>query len=267
MSENKGRISVFDNTVLNDTRKKNTKRRKRATLIYAGVFIVLIFAAISLIAAVFCRFTALELTGGGIYTEAEILAAAELEYGTQLFSINTKEAQKRIMTGLSGIEDVKVSFSLPNKLIINISQGVPAYYFESNGTLYYLTEKFIALGSEIAVGEQDEIIRIGNEQIKRYSIGERVELYDDDWYYLIAGLTSSVKLAGINERLSLIETRDKFDIVIRYDGRIRICIGEYENVDEKLEFAKSTIESLAEDAKGTVRVKNHKVGSFLKDEY
>lgn len=263
----KQRISIFDNSPLNKARLRNEQRRRKARIAYAVISVVLILAAVFVVAAVFCKLETVELSGSELYTEAEIMEAANIKYGEPLFSVNTKDTQKLLMGVLSGIEEVKISYSLPNKLKINIKEGTPFYSMENNGELYYMSEDFIALGKDVSVSEDQVIYRLGADQVKYYKKGKPVVFYDDDWYYIVEELVSSLKLSGLSSLVTVIETKDKFDLVVRYDARIRICLGEFENIIEKLEFAKNTIVSLGEETKGTIRVKNYKVGSFLKDEY
>lgn len=260
-------VSVFDTTTLNSAHERNERRNKRRLIFVSVISIVLILAAILVIAAIFCRVSAVSVSGNDTYTEEEVISAAGIDYGMGIFSISRTSAENRIRHTLIGIETAKVTFSLPNRVNIAVTKGRPYYCFETNGKLYYLTENFICLGSDVDIDENDTVYRIGSDQIKTYRAGDKAVFYDDDWFTIIKELITMLKLCGLDDKVTVIEDTDKFDLVIRYDSRIKISLGEYKNIEEKLMFAKKTIDSLGEGAKGTVRIKNYKIGSFLKDEY
>ena len=267
MANGTRRVSVFDNTGLGSASDRISRRQRRKKILYAVISALLIAGALVIVAAIFCRVSAVEITGTGLYTDKEIMDAAGISYGMQLFHIKRSEASDGIRKSLSGIENAKISFALPNKVKINVTEGEPFYYFEAGGKLYYISENFIALGSSLTVTDGDKLCRLDGAQIKKYVAGNKVAFYDEDWYYIIESLVSSLKLSDLYDKLTVIETADKFNIAVRYDSRIRIMLGEYANIEEKLEFAKSTIDSLEIDAVGTIRIKNYKVGSFLRGEY
>lgn len=266
-NDRQSRVSLFDNTNLSKASTRNEKKRKRRKILYAAISVLLICVALLVISAVFCRVAAVDVSGVDIYTDETIMEAAGIKYGMQLMRIDRHEAEENIKKSLTGIESVKISYALPNKVKIKLTKGVPVYSFAIGDKLYYISENFIALGSDVEIKEDDTVYRLDAVQIKKYVSGSKIEFYDDDWYYIIDELLSSLKACGLAEKLTVIETSDKFNITVRYDGRIRITLGEFEDIDEKLKFAKSTIQSLSEDAVGTIRIKDYKVGSFLRGEY
>ena len=268
MADNRRRrVNIFDDSNLGQASQRVHKRKqknRRALIIVSALFIAL---ALYLIAVVFFRIALIEVEGTDVYTVTQIAEAAGIKTGDKLLSLNKSDISEKVRTKLTGIESVKVKVTLPNKLTLIVSEGAPKYAFESGDKLYYLSENFIALGSELSVSEKDTVYNLQPDQIKKYVSGEKVVFYDKDWEQIIRDLTKSLEFCGLSEKVTLIETADKFNIVVRYDGRIKIALGEYEYVDEKLEFAKSTIDSMEIDATGTLRIKDYRKGSFNRGEY
>ncbi len=261
------RVNIFDDSSLGQASRrlqKRKKRNRRGLIIISALFMAL---ALYLIALVFFRIAVIEVTGTDVYTDAQITEAAGINMGDKLLSLDKSKISENVTGKLTGIESVKVKITLPNKLTLVVSEGSPKYAFESGDKLYYLSENFIALGSELSVSEEDVIYNLQPNQIKKYVSGEKVVFYDNDWEQIISELTKSLEFCGLSEKVTLIETSDKFNIVVRYDARIKIALGEYEYIDEKLEFAKSTIDSMDISAMGTLRIKDYRKGSFNKGEY
>ncbi len=261
------RVDIFDDSSLGQASQRLQKRKKKNRRALIAVSVLLIALALYLIAVVFFRIAVIEVTGTDVYTDAQIIEAAGIKTGDKLLSLDKSKISENVRRKLTGIESVKVKTTLPNKLTLIVSEGSPKYAFESGDKLYYLSENFIALGSELSVSEGDTIYNLQPNQIKKYVSGEKVIFYDKDWEQIISDLTRSLEFCGLAEKVTLIETSDKFNIVVRYDGRIKIALGEYEYIDEKLEFAKSTIDSMEIDAMGTLRIKDYRKGSFNRGEY
>ncbi len=261
------RVNIFDDSSLSSASERIRKRKKRNRRALLILSCLLIAAALYLVAVVFFRIAVIEVEGTDVYTDAQITEAAGVKNGDKLLSLDKGKISENVRRKLTGIENVKVKITLPNKLTLIVSEGAPKYAFESGDKLYYLSENFIALGSELSVSGEDTIYNLQPNQIRKYVSGEKVVFYDSDWEQIIADLTKSLEFCGLAEKVTMIETSDKFNIVVRYDGRIKIALGEYEYIDEKLEFAKSTIDSMEIDAMGTLRIKDYRKGSFNRGEY
>ncbi len=261
------RVNIFDDSNLSQVSQRIHKRKKRNKTALLILSAALIAATLYLIAVVFFRIAVIEVVGTDVYTDTQITEAAGIKTGDKLLSLDRTKISENVRRKLTGIESVKVKITLPNKLTLTVSEGAPKYSFESGDKLYYLSENFIALGSELSISENDVIYNLQPNQIKKYVSGEKVVFYDKDWEQIIKDLTKSLEFCGLAEKVTLIETSDKFNIVVRYDGRIKIALGEYEYIDEKLEFAKSTIDSMEIDAMGTLRIKDYRKGSFNRGEY
>ena len=268
MAENRTRrVNIFDDSNLSRASERIHKRKKKNRRMLIIISALLIALALYLIAVVFFRIALIEVEGTDVYTVAQIAEAAGVKNGDKLLSLDKSKISENVRGKLTGIESVKVKITLPNKLTLVVSEGSPKYAFESGDKLYYLSENFVALGSELSVSENDTVYNLQPNQIKKYVSGEKVAFYDKDWEQIIRDLTKSLEFCGLSEKVTLIETSDKFNIVVRYDGRIKIALGEFEYIDEKLEFAKSTIDSMEIDAMGTLRIKDYRKGSFNRGEY
>ena len=186
--ENKKQVNIFDNSTLSQASERIHKRKRRNRIFTILLTTLLVLVALYLIAVMFCRIAIIEIRGTDIYTDSEVIEAIDVKVGDKLLNLDKKDISETIVQKLSGIEQVKVKAVLPNKLVIELYEGSPKFSFESGDKLYYLSENFIALGSELSVTQDDVIYNLQPNQIKKYITGEKVKFYDSDWEKIIINL-------------------------------------------------------------------------------
>lgn len=105
---------------------KETKYRKRRTSILYGILAVLVSAiAVVLACTVFFRVESIAVEGNERYSAEEILAAADIELGSNLPLTAGELLQDRICTTLPYIESVKVEKHLPTRLVLVVKEAPP----------------------------------------------------------------------------------------------------------------------------------------------
>ena len=79
-------------------RKRRRRNRGRFGVLYKLLSILLIFAAILVGCIIFFRVNTMVVTGNSRYTQEEVLAAAGVEKGDNLFTLNKYQIADRILT-------------------------------------------------------------------------------------------------------------------------------------------------------------------------
>ena len=73
-------------------------------------------------ATVFFRVESVVVTGNSRYTQEEVVAATGIELGDNLFHMNKYEIYDQVRQSLPYIEDVNIRRSLPNTILITVSE-------------------------------------------------------------------------------------------------------------------------------------------------
>ncbi len=97
-----------------------------------------------------------QINGHLLTSEAEILSVLNLEKNSSTINFDAKKARKNLLS-LPAIADVNVRKSLPNKLLINITEFEPIAIWQVGGESYLINEK----GKKIAKaqnGANDDLI-------------------------------------------------------------------------------------------------------------
>ena len=121
--------------------RRGRRNRGRFGALYKLLSIVLILAAIVLGCIVFFRVDTVEVTGDSPYTAEEIIAVSGVEQGDNLFGLNKYQISSRIYTQLPYIDTVTFVRHYPDTLVIRVTAGVPAGWFESGGQCWLVDSR------------------------------------------------------------------------------------------------------------------------------
>ena len=107
-------------------RRRRRRNRGRFGFLYKVLSAAVIVAAIMAGCAVFFRVENIEVNGQSAYTAEQIIGAAEVEQGDNLFAVNKFKVMRQIISRLPYVDEISVSRRLPNTLVINVVECVPA---------------------------------------------------------------------------------------------------------------------------------------------
>ena len=122
-------------------RKRRRRNRGRFGVLYKLLSILLIFAAILVGCIIFFRVNTMVVAGNSRYTQEEILSAAGVEKGDNLFTLNKYQIADRILTQLPYVDDVAISRKLPDTLIFEVTENTGVAWVESDGGYWLLDDK------------------------------------------------------------------------------------------------------------------------------
>jgi cell division protein FtsQ len=115
--------------------------------------VLLVIAAIIMSLGVFFRVLEIEVEGQAVYSAEEVISASGVETGDNLFLVRGFDITDSVFGKLPYIESVSVKKSLPNKIIISVTESYPIAYFEYNESCYL----FDANGKILEKTTADEI--------------------------------------------------------------------------------------------------------------
>ncbi len=135
-------------------RSRRRRRRGRFGFLYKLLSIVLILAALVTGCIVFFRVETITIVGSTVYTEEEIIAAAGVEPGDNLFLVGVVQTGRRITSRLPYIETASLSRALPDTLVITVTECTPAGALEGEDGSWWVMDQACKLleqgGSELA---------------------------------------------------------------------------------------------------------------------
>ncbi len=143
-------------------REKKRRRQRRRRVVTLLVVILAVLVVLSL--TVFFRIDTVKVEGHSQYTEQQIINASGVEKGDNLFRLRKSTVSERIQKNLPYLGEVTIVRSLPNTLILRVSDAT-FYAAIQQGSKYYITNEDGILMAEAQ--DRNELEHLVLEQVTR----------------------------------------------------------------------------------------------------
>ncbi|MCD8001460.1 MAG: FtsQ-type POTRA domain-containing protein [Oscillospiraceae bacterium] len=232
---------------------RRIEKRKKRSILFAPVSFLLVCMALIFGLSVFFRVYNIEVTGNSYYTSEEIVEASGIEQGDNLFFINRSSVVARIYARLPYVERADIRRSLPNRLVIEVTEsGAIAYVTAEDGD--WAIDRSCKLLSRVDETERAALIRVDGltpiapEEGQTIAAGEaeRAKVtYLSEILYQISTL-------GMQDDVTWIDISSVSNPSFDYLGRFTVKLGASEDVDYKFQCLLSASEKLADGDRGTL---------------
>lgn len=243
-------------------RKKVALKRKKR-LIYRRLFLVVscllvvfsFFFGVYFLLSKFFSVKNISIQGESKYSDSEIISAGKIGIGSSMLFLNSKNIENNIYKSLADIDNIKISKKFPNKLVVGVESAKPTYHLKVDDGYIVISskDKFLTKVSEPPegtigiVGMECEVTEIGKVNYKNT---ELKSLFEE--------ILGTFKDNGIND-ISEIDVSDLQNITLIYDNRIRINLGNKEDIDYKILTLKEILNNkISKTEKGTLNLKDLK---------
>lgn len=233
--------------------QENKRKKKKRNALYGPVSFLIICAALVFGLSVFFRVSGIEVEGNAFYSVEEIIDASGIEEGDNLFFINRFSAVSRIFSKLPYVEKAVINRSLPNKLVIEVSESKAiACISAENGT--WAIDKNCKLLSLVKNEELEGLIRIEGLLPIAPEAGQIIapgEAESPKVLYLSEILTQ-IETLSINDKITFIDISGITNPTFDYLGRFTVKLGTNDNTEYKFQCLLSAVEALSEGDRGTL---------------
>lgn len=238
------------NVERNNSRKR-TRRRSRWNNLY-GLAVILIVLTVGITICYTFLFNLNEIRVSGesdMYSAEEIVAAAGIKKGDNLLRLDTEESEKQILDKLLYVETATISKKFPSSVEIKVTRCIPAY------NVFYGEEEGETKGT-LLVSKKGKILEDNGDSAAYTSNGLPV-IYGYDPSVLTAGKLVSTKnehkMEAFDDIISCLGTKgdcditsvdmtDEFSIIITYKSGMIFRMGNWNDVEYKLNLAESVMQ-------------------------
>lgn len=220
---------------VDSARKKQRRARKfrKMTPFLIIVSLFILAAAVYLCLTMLFNVDRIVIEGNTIYEERELIETSGIEKGENLFEVDTAYAENKLYSVFNYVEEVEVKRSFPNAVTITIVEAEPfSVIEEADGyTLVSAGGKVLERGlEEIPYGMLSvrglSTITSTEDDIKRMDLMKR-----------IISTMRELDMFGYN----FLDLSDTLEIVMIYDNRVKVVLGNELEMEYKLQFADKVI--------------------------
>lgn len=213
-------------------------RRVLTALLCMAVCVCLVVAA----AALVMRTQNVTVSGNARYSSEELLSAANVD-GDVLPLIREKQIYERLAERFPYVDSVQLIKTYPSTLEIVVRETEAVFATRVHG-------RSLSLDSRLRVMDYTEdidgLIYLELPLVQTAIEGSRIVFVEQESDTFVSEMLSMF-FPGEERFLTALDLRDRYSITGRVENRAKIIFGDYRNVAQKLELAKSTLASAEED--------------------
>lgn len=243
----------------------NRKRRRVSfSFLYKLLAFLLTCTAIALALTLFFRVRTIEVSGNSRYTSDEIIAAAQVKTGDNLFLMNKFNAAERIRRTLPYIETVQFRRMLPDGLSIVVTECADPAAVVQDGKAYLLCDTGNIVDEMAASAVRDRIQIVGLTLVApqvgtQATAAEGQELMLERLLELLKALDSRSMAADVSE----IDMSDASQLTLRYLDRFDVCFPWDADYAYKLDYLLAVVEKLEVNETGTINMMQDGKARFI----
>ncbi len=237
--------------------RKNKKRRRRNrgrfSFLYVLLSVLLITAALVAGSVVFFRADTITVSGNIRYTSEEIISAAQVQTGDNLFGLDRKEISRRILTSLPYIQKVSIRPAFPAELRIIVTESRAAVSLQGPEGWFLLDPygKLVEAGTG-ALQEKAPVVRGLSPQTP--SVGTYLATAPEETYKLNAmiQLLTALETHEILNNLRFLDVTASNQILFGYTERFTVKIPMNCDFDYKIRALEYVVNALEENETGLI---------------
>lgn len=253
------------NRKVSGARKHRRRVRIRRLILVLVIFMLVVgffFGGLYYAVSKFLKVNNIVVCGSSMYTEQDIIATSELkdDGSDNMIFLSFKRIKENIKSRLPYIRDVEVYRSYPDTIIIEVEPNQP---FAQIGTEdnKYLVDESMKILSEVAQTEYD-YLEVDAVLADAQKIGQNLEFGEEKSREIFENVIEQCEKNDLLKDMNTIKLSDIFDIYMIYDDRIQIALGDYTEINSKIQFAANIIELRPETDKGIADVRSTQQAYF-----
>ena len=184
------------------------------------IMFFLVVVATIFVMSVFFRITNIQVEGNSHYTDEEIIRAIDIEEGDNLFFFDRFAALSRVFAKLPYVEEVSVERSLPNKVIITVTESQALAYLVLGDELWTIDHSCKVLG-KATEDELSGLIPIIGISPGTLLIGEPLQTDNGDTAVVdfIADVLYQLEQRGLYRQVGRVDFSDQQRVSFTYGDK------------------------------------------------
>ena len=245
---------------------RQPRKRKRRSRLFGPVAFLITCTAVVLSMSIFFRVSTIEIVGESRYSDEEILVAAGIEKGSNLFFTNRFSAVTRIYSQLPYIESASISRHPPGRIVIELAESKPLAYVRLEND-YWIVDRSCKLLQKATAAEAAQYIHVRELTPIAPLVGATIAPGEAEMPKVtyLSELLHGLDAWELADEVSEIDMGNVANPTFRYQGRFTVKMGGFENVSYKLELLQSAVSQLAAGDAGVLDLSTDKRVSFSPD--
>lgn len=221
---------------------KRMRRRKRMMSVYVITIILLVLTiGITMCFTFLFNIDKIVVSGESqTYNEMDIVKISGIRAGDNLFRLNTKKAEQKIMDGLLYVETADVSRDFPSTLRINVTRCIPAYNVQYDDGVLLVSRQGKILSDNNFYSDIENLPIIYGLQPSETETGKALQSVNPNKYDAFSQIISRFDRDD-NALIESIDITNEYEIVVNYRNGLVFEMGNWSDVEYKLDLAQNVM--------------------------
>ena len=250
-------------------RKLKTEEEERFSLrelvssLSGPIMFFLVVVAVIFVMSVFFRVSDIQVRGNSHYTDEEIIRAIDIEEGDNLFFFDRFAALSRVFAKLPYIDEVSVERSLPNRVIITVTESQALAYIVLGEEKWSSAHSCKVLG-KANDDELQGLIPIDGISPGTLMIGEPLQTSDgsEEIVDFIAEVLYQLEERGLYRQVGRVDFSNPRRVSFTYGDKYTVVLGDSANIEYKFGMLVSAMSQLLEGDVGIINVSDGNTARF-----
>lgn len=240
------------------------RRRRRRSALYRLVSFFIICICLIVSVNLFFKITEIQIEGSELYTDQEILEAADVHTGQNMFLINKYAIAENIQNNLAYIDKVTINRDLPNTLVITVEESYGIAYIQVNGQ-YWLLDQNFSLLEQISAGEIGGLMEVTGFTPLEPAAGSSMQVDEGASARLQYAKEVMQELISRNmaEDVGQLDAANISNLRFTYQDRYTIELGPQTDTAYKMDLLESALIQLGTDSAGTINLATEQEVHFV----
>ena len=247
-------------------RKRYNHKRRRGSLsfLYKLLAFVLICTAIALALTLFFRIRTIDVSGSQRYSAQEIIDAAEVQVGDNMFLMNKYRAAERIRAALPYIETVQFRRDMPDGLRIIVTECTDPAAIVQDGKAYLLCDTGTIV-DDVAASAAKKRIQVKGLTLVEPVVGQPAQAAEGQELALtqLLALMQALDERGMGGDVTLIDMSDPAQLTLGYLGLFIVYFPWDADYGYKLDYLLAVVEKLEANEKGVINMMQEGKARFI----
>ncbi len=232
--------------------EQEESRRRNGIPLWARTLIAV--AAVLLVLLVFFRVEEFQVSGNVRYTADEVAAASGITSGDVLMSVNKTRAASRILVKLPYVRQVTMSKALPGTIRFDVVECKALVGAESEFGARWLMNSDGKLLEKLSDDAEMTLPLIQGVILELPNAGDPASFDEEQKGERAMEVARALEEAGLLQTVKVIDVSDPDDVILSYDDRVEVYIGDGTDVDYRLQYMIGAMAKLDADVRGSLDI-------------
>lgn len=221
---------------------KRMRRRKRMMSVYV-ISVVLLVVSVGVTMCFTFLFNVDKIIVSGeseTYSYMQIVESSGVRAGDNLLRMNTDKAEKQILDDLLYVETADIQRDFPSTIKITVTRCIPAYNIQYDNGVLLVSRQGKILSNNDFYTDIDNLPIIYGFEPAEMEEGKALESVNSNKFDAFSQIISRFDRDD-NKQIESIDITNEYDIVVNYRNGIVFEMGNWSDVEYKLDLAQNVM--------------------------